>query len=68
MRVQQRGYEIILEQRTTLVSAGTHASSSKEMEDRFQKKWGNLVDPYYSKHLRKDREDTSLKIPSTTQG
>jgi len=65
LRLRESGFEIILEQRATLVHAGTRPSGSREQQDRFRKKWGNLTDPYYCRHLRTDREDTTLKIPGS---
>ncbi len=64
MRLRESGYEIILEQQATLVFSEKSALASADQEQRFQKKWGKRADPYFSKHLRTDREDTSLKIPS----
>jgi O-antigen biosynthesis protein len=64
MRLQERGFEIILEQQATLVYSGKNAAASTDQQKLFEKKWGKLTDPYFSKHLRRDREDTSLKIPT----
>jgi hypothetical protein len=63
MRLREADYEVILEQQATLVNSGHRSTPSKEELAYFQKKWGNLTDPFFSKHLRPDREDTSLKIP-----
>ncbi len=63
LRLRESGLEIILEQRAVLTHGKPAPSGSKEQQDRFRKKWGNLMDPYFSRHLRTDREDTSLKIP-----
>lgn len=65
LRVRELGLEVVLEQRVTLVHKGAGPPGSREQRERFLKKWGELVastDPYFSPHLRADREDTSLKI------
>jgi GT2 family glycosyltransferase len=65
LRIRELGLEIILEQRATLVVEGTRPVGSRG-EQEFRKKWGKLLtapDPYFSPHLRRDREDTSLIIP-----
>src|SRR5437879_2453281 len=66
LRLRESGLEIILEQRATLVYEGSHQACSNKEQGRFRQKWGKLLassDRYFSKHLRTDREDTSLLIP-----
>jgi O-antigen biosynthesis protein len=64
LRVRELGYQIILEERATLVSAASRTTASREQRQRFEERWGKLKDAYFSKHLRTDNEDTSLKIPT----
>jgi hypothetical protein len=71
LRLRELGLEVILEQRATLVHEGLRPAGSREQQERFQKKWAKLLastDPYFSPHLRTDREDTSLLIGSALAG
>jgi GT2 family glycosyltransferase len=64
LRLRELGLEVILEERATLIHGKVRAAGSGKQRDRFLKKWGRLLetsDPYFSPHLRSDREDTSLK-------
>ncbi len=68
LRVRQAGLEVILEQRACLIHEERDRvrPSSKEQE-LFRKKWHRILakpDPYYSRYLRLDREDTSLRMPT----
>jgi len=66
LRLRELGFEVILEQRATLVHGKERLPGSREQQERFRKKWDKLLastDRYFSPHLRADREDTSLRIP-----
>jgi GT2 family glycosyltransferase len=68
LRVRQAGFEIILEQRAGLIhEEHERAQPSSEGQELFRKRWHAILekpDPYYSRYLRLDREDTSLRIPT----
>lgn len=67
LRLRAAGFDVILEQRACLIHKEKHAvRSSKEQKALFRKKWREEIeapDPYYSRFLRLDREDTSLRMP-----
>jgi len=70
LRVRQAGFEVVLEPRACLVlEEHERVQPSTEEQEFFQKRWHQILskpDPYYSRYLRLDREDTSLRIPTET--
>jgi GT2 family glycosyltransferase len=70
LRVRQAGLEVILEQRASMLHADLHRLQPSAAEQAlFQSKWAAILakpDPYYHRHLRLDREDTSLRLPTET--
>jgi GT2 family glycosyltransferase len=70
LRVRQAGFEVVLEPRACLVlEEHERVQPSTEEQEFFQKRWHKILskpDPYYSRYLRLDREDTSLRIPTET--
>jgi GT2 family glycosyltransferase len=65
LRVREAGFEVILEPRACLIhDVRDQTRSSREEQEYFRKKWPAVLakeDPYYSRYLRLDREDTSLR-------
>ena len=70
LRVRASGLEVILEQRACLIhDERDRIQPSPEEEALFRRKWSRIlekVDPYYSRFLRLDREDTSLRALAPT--
>jgi GT2 family glycosyltransferase len=68
LRVRQAGFEIILEQRACLIHEEREGvQPTSEEQELFRKRWHAVLpkpDPYYSRYLRLDREDTSLRMPT----
>jgi GT2 family glycosyltransferase len=68
LRARQAGLEVILEQRACLThEERDRLQPSRQEQESFRKKWHNILahpDPYYSRYLRMDREDTSLRLPT----
>ena len=68
LRVRAAGFEVILEQRAVLIhQEHERIQPSAEEQALFQKKWHQILskpDPFYSRYLRLDREDTSLRMSS----
>jgi GT2 family glycosyltransferase len=70
LRVRQAGFEVILEELACLVhEERDRGHSSKEEQEFFRQKWHAVLgkpDPYYSRYLRLDREDISLRMSTKT--
>ena len=70
LRVRQAGFEVILEPRACLIhEERDRGELSSEEQEFFRKRWHQILakpDPYYSRYLRLDREDTSLRMPTET--
>jgi len=68
LRVRQAGLEVILEPRACLIhEERDRFQPSRQEQESFRKKWHGILacpDPYYSRYLRMDREDTSLRLPT----
>jgi GT2 family glycosyltransferase len=70
LRARQAGFEVILEQRASMVHEdrdGTQPATAEQ--ELFRTKWAAILaqaDPYYHRYLRLDREDTSLRLPTET--
>jgi GT2 family glycosyltransferase len=67
LRVREAGFEVILEQRACLIhEERDRKQPSDEEHELFRKRWHQILskpDPYYSRYLQLDREDTSLRMP-----
>lgn len=70
LRVRQAGFEVVVEPRAGLIhEERDRGQPSSEEEEFFRKRWHQILakpDPYYSRYLRLDREDTSLRMPTET--
>ena len=68
LRVREAGFEVIVEQSVNLIhEERARARPSPDEQERFRKKWHQILskpDPFYSRFLRLDREDTSLRTPT----
>jgi GT2 family glycosyltransferase len=68
LRVRQAGLEIILERGVCLIHEERDRNQPTDQEQTlFRKKWAGILakpDPFYSRYLRLDREDTSLCFPT----
>lgn len=68
LRARKAGLEVILEQRACLIhEERDRLQPSRQEQESFRKKWHHILaqpDPYYSRYLRMDREDTSLHLPT----
>ncbi|HEX4595126.1 MAG TPA: glycosyltransferase [Bryobacteraceae bacterium] len=68
LRVREAGLEIILEQRACLIhEERDRIRPSEEEQELFRQKWHRVLaqeDRYYSRYLRLDREDTSVRMPT----
>jgi GT2 family glycosyltransferase len=68
LRVRQAGFEVILEQRASMVHEDRdRVQPSTAEQELFRNKWATILakpDPYYHRYLRLDREDTSLRLPT----
>ena len=70
LRVRQAGFEVVVEPRACLIhEERDRVQPSSEEQEVFLKRWHQILskpDPYYSRYLRLDREDTSLRMPTET--
>jgi GT2 family glycosyltransferase len=70
LRAGQAGFEVILEQRACLIhEERDRVQPSTQEQELFRNRWHQIFskpDPYYSRYLRLDREDTSLRMPTET--
>jgi GT2 family glycosyltransferase len=57
LRLREAGYEVIFEQQAVLVN---HEPRQPSKDDHFRQ----TSDPYYTRYLRTDREDLSLRWPT----
>ena len=68
LRLRAAGFEIIMEPRACLIHEEAHSAGASDEQRRiFREKWNKVLqqpDPYYSRFLRLDREDTSLGAPT----
>ncbi len=68
LRLREAGFEVILEPRASLVHDEAHTAGEPEKQRAlFREKWRDILeqpDPYYSRYLTLDREDTALRTPS----
>ena len=68
LRVRQAGFEVVVESRVCLIHEERDRVQPPSQErELFREKWHEALarpDPYYSRLLRLDREDTSLVCPT----
>jgi GT2 family glycosyltransferase len=68
LRVRQAGFDVVVEPRACLIhQERDRIQPSAQEQGLFRKRWHEVLarpDPYYSRFLRLDREDTSLRWPT----
>ncbi len=68
LRARESGFRVVIENEAVLIHhEGLTRTGGTTLEERlsFYRRWGRLTergDPFFSPHLRKDREDLSLEV------